>query len=297
MVRSNRLARRVAFASMLVSGLLAVTKIVIGAMAHSTSVVADGMESAGDVLASGIVLFGIIVAAKPPDENHPYGHGRFEILAALAVGAMLSAAGTGICIRSLDRLGEIHPPPAFYGIWPLLASVACKSVMSAVKFHYGGLLNSSSLVADAWNDLVDILSGATALAALGLTLYNPHGFLAADHYGGFAVGLIVIFTGLRVMRDTTLQLMDTMPEPARMEQIRRVAMAVPGVLGVEKCFARKTGMQHHVDLHLEVNPDMTVKASHDIATEVRIAIKEQLRWVADVLVHVEPFPGDGGAPA
>ena len=87
-----------------------------------------------------------------------------------------------------------------------------------------------------------------------------------------------------------MQLMDTMPDQRTMTTIRRVALGVPGVRGVEKCFARKTGLQYHVDLHLEVDPEITVRQSHAIATNVRIAIKETLRWVADVLVHVEPAP-------
>ena len=86
-----------------------------------------------------------------------------------------------------------------------------------------------------------------------MTIYDPSRFLTADHYGGFAVGLVVVYSGLRVARDASLQLMDTMPDPALMEQIRAVAMTVPNVRGVEKCFARKTGLQYHVDLHLEVD--------------------------------------------
>jgi cation diffusion facilitator family transporter len=104
------------------------------------------------------------------------------------------------------------------------------------------------------------------------------------------VGLIVVFTGIRVSRDTVLQLMDTMPEEPLMNQIRAAAMAVPGVRGVEKCFARKTGLRYHVDLHLEVDPEMTVRQSHDIAHQVRLQVVERLDWVADVLVHVEPAP-------
>ena len=163
--------------------------------------------------------------------------------------------------------------------------------MSTIKFRVGRRIQSSSLVADAWNDAVDILSATAALVALSLTLYDPSHFLAADHYGGFTVGLVVVLTGLRVMRDTSLDLMDTMPEENSLEQIREVAMSVPGVLGVEKCFARKTGLQHHVDLHLEVDPNLTVRESHDIATSARIRLCEQLPWIADVLVHIEPAPG------
>ncbi len=282
------LGKRVALISMGTCAFLAVAKIVVGLMAGSTAVVADGVESASDIVASSVVLFGLVIAAKPPDADHPYGHGRMETLMGGAVGMMLSTTGVIICVRSLAKLSEAGPPPAAYAIWPLLVSIAFKGALSPVKFHYGHQVRSSALVADAWNDLVDVLSGLTALAGLGLTLYDPRRFAAADHYGGFAVGLIVIFLGLRVIRDTAIQLMDTMPGPAKMEDIRRVALAVPGVMGVEKCFARNTGFKHHVDLHLEVDPAMTVRASHEIATQVREKVVRELDWVADVLVHVEP---------
>lgn len=285
-----RSGRRIALISVAASAALALLKILIGWMAGSTSVVADGFESAGDVVTSGIVLFGLIVASKPPDEEHPYGHGRFEMITGQAVGVMLAAAGAFISIHALQHVGERHAPPALYGIFPLLGSIVVKAVLSTVKFRYGRRIHSAALVADAWNDTVDILSGTAALTALGLTLFDPSRFLAADHYGGFAVGVIVVVTGIRVVRETSLQLMDTMPDEDLMRQIREVAVQVPGVAGVEKCFARKTGFQYHVDLHLEVNPDITVRESHDIATRVRIRLKESLDFIADVLVHVEPAP-------
>ncbi len=285
-----RAAQRIALISVIASAVLAFTKILIGWLAGSTSVVADGFESAGDVVTSSLVLFGLVVASMPPDENHPYGHGRFEMLAGLAVGIILAVAGVGICVNALDRVNQVHRPPALYGIWPLLVSIAVKSVLSTVKFRFGRRINSAALVADAWNDSVDILSGTTALAALGLTLYDPSRFLAADHYGGFAVGIIVVFTGIRVVRETSLQLMDTMPDENMMKRIREVALTVPGVEGVEKCYARKTGFRYHVDLHLEVDPEITVRESHDIASQVRGELKDRLDFIADVLVHVEPAP-------
>jgi len=283
--------------SIATSAALAMTKILVGWMAGSTSVVADGFESAGDVVASAVVLFGLAVAARPPDEHHPYGHGRFEMLTGLGVGFLLAAAGLGISVKSLMRITEVHAPPAAYGLWPLVASIAAKSVLSAVKLRYGRRIKSGALVADAWNDTVDILSGSVALAALGLTLHDPARYLAFDHYGGFAVGLIVIFLALRVVRETSLQLMDTMPAVELMDAVRETARGVPGVCDVEKCYARKTGLQYHVDLHLELDPELTVRASHDIATQVRIRIKETLDWVADVMVHVEPYAGPPPRPA
>jgi cation diffusion facilitator family transporter len=280
--------RRIAITSMLISAGLAATKIVIGLHASSTATVSDGIESAGDVLASGLVLLGLIIAAKPPDNEHPYGHGRLETLSALAVGMLLVATGVLIAFESLHLSRASGQTPAAYAIWPLIASILIKSVMSASKRHYGRKIQSSGLIADAWNDTVDILSGTTALLGLGLTLLAPEKFAAADHIGGSAVGVIVVFLGIRVVRDTVVQLMDTMPDPEAMHRIRMAGLTVPGVLGIEKCFARKTGLKWHVDLHLEVDPAMSVYESHEIATQVKAKIRSEIDWVADVLVHVEP---------
>ena len=286
---AEQAARRIAVASMLLASGLAAAKIVIGLHANSTAVVSDGFESAGDVLASGLVLLGLILAARPPDAEHPYGHGRVETLAGLAVGLMLVISGSLISAHALQQAGEAEHAPASYALWPVLASIAIKIVMSTAKRRYARKIHSAALKADAWNDAVDVLSGVTALAGLGITLINPQEFSGADHIGGAGVGVIMIFLGVRVVRDTTLQLMDTMPDTESMDQIRIVALSVPGARGIEKCYARKTGLKWHVDLHLEVDPDMSVYQSHEIATQVRIRVKETLDWVADVLVHVEPY--------
>jgi cation diffusion facilitator family transporter len=282
--------QRIALLGMLVSGALAVVKILAGLAGHSTSVLSDGLESASDVFASGFVLLGLTVAAKPADADHPYGHGRAETLTGLLIGLVLTAGGALISFASIEHLGESRPAPSAYVVWPLLASLAAKSALAAFKFRYGGRIGSAALVADAWNDTMDCLSASVALVSVGLALWNAARFLDADRFGGFVVGLIVISTGLRVSWDTALQLMDTMPNEALMAQVRATASTIPGVQGVEKCFARKTGLRYHVDLHLEVDPEMTVRQSHDIANAVRFRIRERLNWVADVLVHVEPAP-------
>jgi cation diffusion facilitator family transporter len=282
--------QRVAAAGMAVSGVLAIIKLFAGIWGHSAAVVADGLESAADVFASGFVLLGLTLAAKPADSNHPYGHGRAEILTGLIIGLLLTAGGVLISFGSAHRLGQPRETMAGYVVWPLIASAIAKTALATSKFHYGRKLRSTALIADAWNDTMDILSATVALVAVGLSLSDPVRFLDADRYGAFVVGLIVVFTGVRVTRDTALQLMDTMPDDRLVAQIRTVAATVPGVAGVEKCFARKTGLRWHVDLHIEVNPELTVRQSHNIAHEVRLKIMQTLDWVADVLVHVEPAP-------
>src|SRR6202166_1113333 len=129
--------QRVAAIGMLVSGTLAVIKLLAGIAGHSTAVVADGLESAGDVFASGFVLLGLTLAAKPPDEDHPYGHGRVEILTGLLIGLALTAGGALITYGSIQRLGRPREPLGGYLVWPLIASMAAKMVLATFKFRYG----------------------------------------------------------------------------------------------------------------------------------------------------------------
>ncbi len=292
MDRLAQTARRAALLGIAVSAALAALKITVGLRAHSTAVVSDGIESAGDVLTSGIVLLGLILASRPADEEHPYGHGRFETLSALLVGAILFGSGSLICIGSLHGVTAPARPPASFAVWPLVVSLVAKTLLWSWKRSLGRRVRSDALLADASNDAVDILSAAVALTGLSVTLFDPVRFRASDNVGGFGVGLVVVGLSLRIVRDTVSQLVDTMPAEQMLAEIRHIALEVPGALGIEKCFARKTGFHYHVDLHLEVDPDLTVRASHAIATQVRIAIKENLDWVADVLVHVEPSPLD-----
>jgi cation diffusion facilitator family transporter len=281
----ERTAARVALAGIGASAVLAALKTSVGLAAHSVATVSDGVESAADVVSSGLVYLGLRIAAKPADEDHPYGHGRFETLIALAVGVLLAAAGAGICVRSLLI---VEQTPALFAIGPLGLSIATKAVMAGVKMRAGRAARSAALTADAWNDSVDILSGSVALIAVLLAVYDPGRLRDADRYGGFLIGLIVIFMGFRVVRETALQLMDTMPDAGQMEALRAEALLVPGALGIDKCYARKTGLRYHVDLHLEVDPHLTVLESHEIARAVKRHLKNRLDWVADVLVHVEP---------
>jgi cation diffusion facilitator family transporter len=281
-------SRRLPAIAMLVSAALAAAKVTAGLAGNSTATVADGLESASDVLASGLVLIGLTLAAKPPDKEHPYGHGRGEILSGLFIGMLLSAGGALISYGSIIRLHEPPERVAAYVLWPLAASLVLKTVLATVKFRRARSLDSSSLLADAWNDTMDCFSAVVAMSTARLTMIDPVRFPNADRYGGFVVGLIVITAGVRVARSTVLQLMDTMPEDRLIRQIREIAAMVPGSKGVEKCYARKTGLQYHVDLHLEVDPEMTVRQSHAVAHQVQQLIVERLDWVADVLVHVEP---------
>jgi len=279
--------RVVAAAGIVASILLAVANILVGLASESRSVLATGIEFSGDVLASSLILISIIVASRPADDQHPYGHGRVETLGAFVLGLILIVAGIGVSWASLHGIAERHSAPGPMAIVALLFAIGLRAIMATIKFRVGRRESSAALLADAWNDSVDILAATTALVAVGLAMYDTR-FLAADHYGGAVVGVIVALTGARVLRDASLALMDTMPDADKIDEIKHVAREVEGVWGVDKTYARKTGFTYHVDLHIEVDPTLTVAASHQIAGHVRSLVRARLRWVADVLVHVEP---------
>lgn len=285
-----RRGRRVAAVSVGLNLLLACAAIWIGWVGSSTTVLAAGVEFAADVGASLAVLAGFWYASRPADANHPYGHGRAETLTGLVVGLVLIVVGVAIGARSLLELGVGSPGPAPYTIWPLAVALVVKSGLMTTKIRLAHSIGSQALLADAWNDSVDVLSAITALGALALALWLPERFVQADDYGGVLVGAFVITAGLGVVRATSLDLIDTMPPDPLIAAVRETALSVEGVRGVEKCFGRKTGLQYHFDLHLEVDGRMSVDAGHHLATLVREAIRRQIPLVSDVLVHVEPAP-------
>ena len=281
--------RRLALFSVVVSLALSLAKILVGLRSGSASVLSDGLEASVDVVSSLLVYAGLRIATKPPDAEHPYGHGRYETLSGLAVGTLLLLAGVIILWHGLSSQTRNTPLPV-YALWPLLASVVVKVILANVKFRVSKQIASTSLQADAWHDLTDLLSTSIALVAVGLTLLDPERFAISDRVGAIAIGILILLLSFRLVRQTIDQLVDTMPDQQKLIEIKRSALAVEGTLGIEKCFARRTGLRYHVDLHLEVDPRLTVKRSHEIATEVRSTIRRDLPWVADVLVHVEPSP-------
>ena len=280
--------QRVALVGVCTSASLAILKLTVGAFSASTALLADGWESAGDILASGLVWLGLTWAAKPADSNHPYGHGRAEMLSGLIVGLLLLCGGLAISVEALALVSGVSRVPASYAIWPLVLSIVIKLFLLRLKWNTGKRINSTALSADAMNDFVDMFSGIVALSALALTLYDPDHFLRADRYGASIVGLIMMLTGIRIARRTGSELMDTMPDQTFVDRIRAVAKSVPSVLGVEKIYARKTGLQHHVDIHLEVDPELPVRASHELGHIVETTLLKNVEGIADVLVHIEP---------
>jgi cation diffusion facilitator family transporter len=266
--------------------LLAAFKCVAGLLGHSFALVADGIESISDVVSSGVVYFGLRFAIKPPDKEHPYGHGKAEPIAAVVVGLSLIAAAILIGVESMRRIKVPHPLPEPYTLWVLLAVVSVKILLSRYVSSVGKGLESTAVRTDAWHHLSDAITSGFAFVGISIALLirNP----AADDWAALCASPIIMFNAFRQLRLPIAELLDAIPAPQVEEQVRAVAAAVPGVMGLEKCQVRKVGFRYYVDLHVIVDGNLTVRQGHKIAHTVEDAVLASVPRVAEVLVHVEP---------
>lgn len=285
---SYNAGKRIALLSAGVSAFLAIIKITGGILAHSTALVADGFESASDILTSMIVIGGMTIAQKPPDERFPYGYGRAESLAGKTIATILLVSGALIGYHSIQMLMHPHESLPKWALIPLGLSMIMKGSMAVIKRTTGRRIRSSALEADAANDLMDVLSAIVAATAIGLVLYDPTRFAYADPLGGIGVAAIIFYIGLNVFKTTSSELMDVMPAPDIVNSVRSAAAGIEGVKAVEKCYGRKSGVHYFFDLHVEVDPDMSVHKAHGLSHDVKDAVVASCPFVRDVLVHIEP---------
>ena len=269
---------------------LAVFKCAAGFLGHSFALVADGVESFSDVVSSTVVFFGLKFAIKPPDEDHPYGHGKAEPIASIIVSLALMAAAVFIGVESIRRIQEPHPLPELYTLWVLLAVVGIKIVLSRYVTAIGRHLESSAVDSDAWHHLSDAITSGFAFIGISIALLirNP----AADDWAALCASPVIIFNAYRKLRHPFAELLDAKPSPEIERQIRSIASRVPGVVGVEKCQVRKVGFSYYVNLHIIVHGEISVSQGHSIAHKVEDTILKDAPRVAEALVHVEPDEAD-----
>ena len=288
---------RVTLIGLAVNVVLAGSRLVAGILGHSHALVADAVESIADVFSALIVWRGLVIADAPPDEDHPYGHGKAEPLAAASVSVMLLAAAAWIVFRSLHEIANPHSSPAPFTLAVLLAVVVIKETLFHFVLHEGHAIDSSAVRTDAWHHRSDAVTSTAAGIGITIALIGGKGFEAADDWAAIAAACVIAFNGWRLLRLAINELMDTAPGHEIVEQVRRVAANIPGVEGVEKCFVRKVGYYYYVDLHVEVDPQMTVERSHTIAHDVKDKVRAEILSVRDVLVHIEPRHRTGHPPA
>lgn len=271
-----------------VNGGLAVVKLVVGIAGDSYALVADAIESLGDIFSSLIVWSGLSIAARPADANHPYGHGKAEPLAALCVAGMLLAAAVTIAIQAIHEIKTPHNAPAPYTLIVLLAVVAIKEGLFRYASRAGRRIGSTAVRADAWHHRSDAITSAATAVGIAIALMGGPGYEPADDWAALAACAVIVFNASFFIRAAVGELMDARPNLALAEALPATVLAVAGAKGVEKILLRKMGPHVYVDLHLEVDPTLSVRDAHLIAHNVKDAIRAAHPQVVDVLVHVEP---------
>ncbi len=275
-------------ASLAVNILLAAVKIIAGVLGSSYALIADGIESTMDIFASMVVLGGIKIGSLPPDKNHPYGHGKAETLAAMAVSLGLLAAAIIIAVESIKEIHTPHHAPAAFTLIVLVGVVLIKELMFRRLSSVGHSLNSLSIQTDAWHHRSDALTSLAAFIGISIALIFGKGYESADDWAALAASGIIAFNGIYLLTHAVRELMDHAVNPETETSIRTVAGQIEGVVAIEKCRVRKSGLQLFVDIHVEVPANMTVAKAHGIAHQVKDALIATSLGIADVLVHIEP---------
>ena len=287
-VNNLQTGARVALLGLFINVLVASAKITAGIFGNAYVLIADGIESALDIAGSVIIWGGLKVAARPPDATHPYGHGKAEPIAAVLVAIGVLAAALGIAIQSVRELFRPHHGPAPFTLVVLIIVVMVKEVLYRYVIRLGRDVESTALQTDAWHHRTDALTSIAAFIGISLALIGGKAWQGADDWAAiFACGLIGA-NGYRLLSPALYEIMDTAPRGEVIDRVRTAAAAVPGVMEIDKCFARKMGLSFYVDLHVRVNGNISVREGHDIAHQVKRAIQETDPRIADVLVHVEP---------
>jgi len=283
-------AKRTALLSVVTNALLAGVKGTAGVIGHSDALIADAIESCADIFSSFLVLFGIHYASKPPDEDHPYGHGKAEPLVTFAVVGFLLVSATIIAVESVRHLSEKQEQPAFFTLYVLAAIILIKELSYQYVYRKGQQTNSTSLKADAWHHRSDAISSLIAFLGILATFLFGKGFEKADDWAALIASFFIVYNAYRIFRPALGEIMDEHTHHELIDQIHVAAANVPGVIGIEKCWARKNGMSYVVDLHLEIDGNLSVTEGHGISHALKDHLMEVFPYLTDVLIHIEPAP-------
>jgi cation diffusion facilitator family transporter len=286
----HRLATGAHFAQLgiVANAVLACVKLAAGVIGHSYALIADGIESTLDIFSSLVIWFGLKVASVPPDADHPYGHGKAEPAAAMVVSLVVLVAALGLAVESVREILTPHHAPAPFTLAVLFAVVVVKEILFRKVLDAGHSIDSGAVKTDAWHHRSDAITSIAAFIGISIAIIGGPGWEPADDWAAlFACGLIG-WNGCRLLRTALHDVMDPAPAPELEESVRTVAAAVPGVSALDRCLIRKSGLEFFVDLHVGVNPELSVREGHRIAHAVRDAVRETHPAISEVLVHLEP---------
>lgn len=271
-----------------VNAVLATVKLVAGLLGNSYALIADAIESTTDIFSSMVVWAGLRVAVKPPDENHPYGHGKAEPLATAAVASGLFLAALAIAIQSVREILTPHHAPAPWTLLVLAVVVVVKETLFRFVLRVGARIDSGAVQTDAWHHRSDALTSLAAFVGILVSWMGGPGYESADDWAALFAAAVIVINAIHLLRPAIAELTDAAPAPDFERAVRAAAAGVPGVRSLDKCYIRKMGFEFYVDLHVRVPGSMSVYEGHRIAHQVKDTVRGEIPKVADVLVHLEP---------
>lgn len=278
---------RAALLGIVINAALAAGKLLAGVVGHSFALVADAVESMVDIAGSAVIWGALRYGGRPPDEEHPFGHGKAESLAAMAVACLVIVAGVGIAAEAIHQMMVPQRGPRPFTLVVLVGVVLIKEIMFRISRRAARTAGSSAGHADAWHHRSDAITSAFAFVGISISLIGGSRWAVADDWAALAASGVIIFNGVRLLREPYAELMDRNDDEVA-ARCRAIAQATDGVEGVEKSEARKVGRLYRVVMHVEVDPDMSVRASHALTGKVKARVREEIGNVASVLIHIEP---------
>jgi cation diffusion facilitator family transporter len=290
----TKASQKVTIVGAIVDFLLAIFKVVTGVIGNSGALIADGIHSFSDLLSDGVVWYAAKHSAEEADEEHPYGHERFETVATLGLSIILAIVGTGIIFDAFDRLSN----PSALSHNALLLSVAALSIFSKEALYWYTLkvaktYKSEMLKANAWHHRSDALSSIVVFVGI---LGSLNGYLYLDGIAAVVVGLMVIYIAWELGTGATKELVDTSIDAQQVEQLRNAIGMISGVNNVHSLRTRKIGHAISADVHVQVDPFLSVSEGHIISVSVERVAKECLEDLNDVTVHIDPEDDETAAP-
>lgn len=275
---------------------LAMIKLIAGITGRSSALVADAVESIADTIGSILVWHALRVAARPPDLRHPYGYGRAEAVAALTVGGMLVAAALIILVKAFQEIIVPHEPPAAWTLIVLVAVIAVKEVLFRLVMRGAKQHDSDAARADAWHHRADAITSAAAFVGVSIAVWGPKwtgidALVLADEAAAILASGIILLTAVGLIRPALIELLDATSEELS-DNINRIATGIEGVRLVEKVYVRKSGSGYHVDMHLHVDPESSIRVAHALAGKVKSVLMKEIPSVVGVLIHIEPADDD-----
>lgn len=282
-------ALRTTQVGIVISIVLVFLKAIAGHFGHSYALIADATETGADVFSSAFLLLALRIAVKPPDKQHPYGHGKAEPIGAVVISIFLIAAAFWIGFHAIEMIETPHEMPKRFTLGILVIVMVVKEVMFRYVRAVGKQLNSQAVMADAYHHRSDAITSVAAFIGIAVALIMGKGYESADDWAALFASGVIIYNAMGIIRPAIGEIMDAAPSEEIVEQVRALAAKVDNVELIEKTFVRKMGFDYFVDLHVQVDPEMTVRQSHEIGHRVKdVLLKSDLN-VKDVLVHIEPF--------